>query len=103
MSGTRKRSSIWQKFKDVGKDKAEGFHCKMRITLRAGSTTNLHRHIRTVHPTVQLEEKGPASSPPTDSGVSPPKGPTAAPASAALPTHASITPPTATQSKALGA
>lgn len=73
----------------------------MKITLRAGSTTDLHRHIRTVHPTVQLEERGQASTPPTstDPGVSHPKTTATAAASTGFPTHASITSPTATQSK----
>ena len=30
---------------------------KVKISNRAVSTDNLHRHIRTVHPSVQLEEK----------------------------------------------
>lgn len=99
MSDTRKRSSIWLQFKDNGNNKAECVHCKMKITLRAGSTTNLHRHMRAVHPTVQLEERGQASTPSTDPGVSHPKKTATAAASTGFPTHAGITFPTAAQSK----
>ncbi|XP_041722424.2 zinc finger BED domain-containing protein 4-like [Coregonus clupeaformis] len=98
MSDTRKRSSIWLQFKDIGNKKAECLHCKTKVTIRAGSTTNLHRHTRTVHPTVQLEERGQASSPSTDPGVSHTRT-TAAVTSTAIPMRASITSPTATQSK----
>ena len=31
--------------------------CKVKISYGAGFTNNLHRHIRTVHPSVQWEEK----------------------------------------------
>ena len=30
--------------------------CKVKISHRAGSTNNLHRHVRLVHPAVQLEK-----------------------------------------------
>lgn len=99
MSDTRKRSSIWLQFKDNGNNKAECIHCKMKITLRAGSTTNLHRHMRTVHPTVQLEERGQASTPSTDPGVSHHQKTATAAASTGFPTHAGITSLTAAQSK----
>lgn len=57
MSEKRKRSSIWLHFNDVGDCKAECRICKMKISIRAGSTTNMHRHLKTAHPSVQLEER----------------------------------------------
>lgn len=36
---------------------------KIKLSYRDGSTNNLHRHMRTVHPTVQLEEMREASVP----------------------------------------
>lgn len=69
----------------------------MKITLSAGSTTNLHRHIRTVYLTVVLEERGQASTPSTEPDVFHPKT-TAAP-STSFPACASIISPPATQSK----
>ena len=44
--------------------------CKVKISYGAGSTNNLHRHIGTVHPSVQLEEKIQASKPATNEGAS---------------------------------
>lgn len=61
MSDSRKRSSIWMHFIICDNTKAECRICKMKLSYRAGSTNNLHRHMRTVHPTVQLEEKRQAS------------------------------------------
>ena len=43
---------------------------KVKISYRAGSTNNLHRHIRTVHPSVQLEEKRQTSEPAANEGAS---------------------------------
>ena len=58
MSDGRKRSKI------------ECRVCKVKISFGGGSTNNLHRHIRTVHPSVQLEEKRQASEPATNEGAS---------------------------------
>ncbi|KAG2469157.1 CAM2B protein, partial [Polypterus senegalus] len=43
---------------------------KLKISVRAGSTTNLHRHLRNTHPSVQLEESLPSlvQLPSTDPG-----------------------------------
>jgi len=58
MSQSRKRSSIWMHFnKNIkSNDKAECNICKAKISIRAGSTNNLHRHLKTQHPTVQVAE-----------------------------------------------
>ena len=67
----------------------------MKLSYRAGSTNNLHRHLRTVHPTVQLEEKRQARLPASASASTPP---VVAAATGSTP-HASGThKPTATQS-----
>ena len=57
MSDTRKRSKIWNHFNFLDNTKAECRVCKKRISYRAGSTNNLHRYLRTVHPSVQWEDK----------------------------------------------
>ena len=44
--------------------------CKVKISYEAGSTNNLHRHIRTVHPSVQLEEKRQESEPAANESAS---------------------------------
>ncbi|KAK4315219.1 hypothetical protein Pmani_013547 [Petrolisthes manimaculis] len=50
----RKRSSIWVHFTHVEKDRAQCKVCNVHISHQSGSTNNLHRHLRRVHPTVQL-------------------------------------------------
>ncbi|XP_077155210.1 E3 SUMO-protein ligase ZBED1-like [Ranitomeya variabilis] len=62
MSDSRKRSSIWMHFDNIDNTKAECKICKFKLSYRAGSNTNLHRHIRNVHPTVQIEEHGNTSA-----------------------------------------
>lgn len=44
-------------FNYIDGSKAECIVCKTKISYRAGSTNNLHRHLRTVHPTVPLEKR----------------------------------------------
>ena len=61
--GRRKRSCIWIHFDDVENTAARCKSCKAKIAHRSGSTTNLHRHMRRVHPAVQLEQ---ATSHPTE-------------------------------------
>lgn len=62
---SRKHSSIWNHFNDVDNVKAQCRICQKKISHKAGSTHNLHRHMRTVHPIVKLAElretSGPAS------------------------------------------
>lgn len=41
MSDTCKRSSIKLTFKEIGNSRSECHHCKLKITVRAGSTTNI--------------------------------------------------------------
>ena len=53
-------------FNNIDNTKAECRVCKVKISYRVGSKNNLHRHIRTVHPSVQLEEKRQASEPSTN-------------------------------------
>ena len=61
MSENRKISSIWMHFDSCDNIKAQCRICKVKLSYRAGSTNNLNRHLRTVHPAVQLEEKRQAS------------------------------------------
>ncbi|XP_073525533.1 E3 SUMO-protein ligase ZBED1-like [Phyllobates terribilis] len=56
MSDSCKRSRIWSHFDHIDNTKTECKICKIKLSYRAGSTTNLHRHIRDVNPTVQIEE-----------------------------------------------
>lgn len=70
MSDGRKRSKIWMHFNNIGNTNAKCRVCKVKISYRAGSANNLHRHIRTVHPSVQLQEKRQASEPATTEGAS---------------------------------
>lgn len=64
---SRKHSSIWMHFNNVDNVRAQCRICQNKISYKAGSTHNLHRHMRTVHPTVKLavaelrETSGPAS------------------------------------------
>ena len=44
--------------------------CKVKSSYGADSTNNLHRHIKTVHPSVQLEEKRQANEPAANESVS---------------------------------
>ncbi|KAM4028706.1 E3 SUMO-protein ligase ZBED1-like isoform 1-T1 [Anomaloglossus baeobatrachus] len=57
MAESRKRSDIWIHFKSINKMKAECNTCKRQISFRAGSTTNLLRHMRMLHPTTLSQEK----------------------------------------------
>ncbi|CAJ0921704.1 unnamed protein product [Ranitomeya imitator] len=61
MAESRKRSSIWNHFHNISKTNAECNICKIKLSYRAGSTNNLHRHMRSVHPTVKIDEKSQAS------------------------------------------
>lgn len=56
MSESRKRSSIWLHFTDTGDEKPECRICKAKISIKAGSTTNLHRHLRNTHSILQERE-----------------------------------------------
>lgn len=88
MSDNRKRSKIWTHFNNINQTKAECRVCKTKISYRAGSTNNLHRHMRTVHPSVQLEEKRQPSKINEGATVS-----TATVAATAVSTASSSTPP----------
>jgi len=90
MSDNRKRSKIWTHFNYIDQTKAACRFCKTKISYRAGSTNNLHRHLRTVHPSVQLEEKRQASEPNINEGAS---MSTATVAATAVSTASSSTPP----------
>lgn len=88
----------------IDNSKAECNICKAKISYRAGSTNNLHRHLRTVHPTVPLEKRpvqpgineGASVSSAT---VAPAAAAAAAPAAAAAAVSTPPQPPrTATQS-----
>lgn len=75
MNEFRKRSNIWIHFIDRDNGKAECRVCKVMISYRAGSTNNLHRHVRVVHPTTVLEKVRKVCDPsstsaPTTSGIS---------------------------------
>lgn len=65
---SRKHSSIWNHFNDVDNVKAQCRICQNEISYKAGSTHNLHRHMRTVHPTVKLAELRETSGPTSDGG-----------------------------------
>ena len=57
MGDTRKRGKIWNHFNFIDNTNAECRVCKKKMSYRAGSTNNLHRHLRTVHQSVQWEDK----------------------------------------------
>ncbi|XP_073412762.1 zinc finger BED domain-containing protein 4-like [Dendrobates tinctorius] len=61
MTESRKRSSIWIHFHILSNIKAECKICNAKLSYRGGSTNNLHRHVRTVHPTVKIDEQRQAS------------------------------------------
>ncbi|XP_073412759.1 zinc finger BED domain-containing protein 4-like [Dendrobates tinctorius] len=61
MKESRKRSSIWIHFHILSTIKAECKICNKKLAYRGGSTNNLHRHMRSVHPTVKIDEKRQAS------------------------------------------
>lgn len=88
MSDSRKRSKISRHFNKSDNTRAEYRVCKIQISYRAGSMSNLHRHMRTVHPSVQLEEKRQASEPAINEGAG-----VCTAATAALCTASSRTPP----------
>ena len=48
----RKSSDTWNYFTDLGSDKAKCNICSKQLSYKGGSTFNLTRHIRTMHPTV---------------------------------------------------
>ncbi|XP_055081625.1 delta-aminolevulinic acid dehydratase isoform X2 [Periophthalmus magnuspinnatus] len=56
MSDLRKRSNVWLQFSDMGDNRAECKVCHTSISYKAGSTTNLHRHFRKIHPELQMAE-----------------------------------------------
>ncbi|XP_028296828.1 zinc finger BED domain-containing protein 4-like [Gouania willdenowi] len=55
MSG-RKRSDIWNHFSEVSATKSKCNICKRILSTQGGSTSNLRRHLKTAHPTVQLAQ-----------------------------------------------
>lgn len=95
MGESRKRSKIWTYFKTTSSTKAECRLCKASISYRAGSTNNLHRHLRTMHPTEQLEEVRQAREPVSTQGAS---VSTVAAAAASSPPRPTPQQPRATQS-----
>ena len=92
MSDSRKRSQIWTHFNFLDNTKAECRVCKKKISYRSGSTNNLHRHMRTVRPSVQWEEKAQPIEPAINEGASVSTA-TVAAAAAAVSTASCITPP----------
>lgn len=91
---SRKHSSIWNHFNEVDNVKAQCKICQNKISHKAGSTHNLHRHMRTVHPTVKIAELRETSGPASDGG-----GATGASTSRGdVSTQSSRPRPTATQS-----
>ncbi|XP_051935570.1 E3 SUMO-protein ligase ZBED1-like [Hippocampus zosterae] len=81
----RKRSEIWTHFNVIDNSKAACRLCKVKISHKSGSTNNLHRHIRKVHPSVQLREKRQAREPDVNEGASVSATVAAAPMSQQLP------------------
>lgn len=53
---TRKKSAIWNFFNPSGDTSAVCTTCKATISFKGGSTANLHRHLKSRHPTLQLAE-----------------------------------------------
>ncbi|XP_069600377.1 zinc finger BED domain-containing protein 4-like [Ranitomeya imitator] len=93
----QKRSSIWVHFDDIGNSKAQCRLCKHTLSFRAGSTTNLHRRIRTAHPTVPIENSTQVSAP-DHVTVTPSTSSTGTAAAASTATlQASVRPKTSTQ------
>jgi len=55
MSG-RKRSDIWNHFGEISATRAKCNICKKLLSTQGGSTSNLRRHLKAAHPTVQLAQ-----------------------------------------------
>lgn len=55
MSG-RKRSDIWNHFGEISATRAKCNICKRLLSTQGGSTSNLRRHLKAAHPTVQLAQ-----------------------------------------------
>lgn len=60
---SRKRSEIWNFFTDLGDSKAKCNFCFRQLSYKSGSTFNLARHVRTLHPgkVLSVERLTPAS------------------------------------------
>ncbi|XP_029354246.1 uncharacterized protein LOC115041090 isoform X2 [Echeneis naucrates] len=56
--GQRKRSSIWMHFSIDRDGKATCNICQKSISFKSGSTNNLHRHLKTLHPIVEVAAGG---------------------------------------------
>ncbi|KAL7380553.1 hypothetical protein ABVT39_019619 [Epinephelus coioides] len=54
MNDSRRKSAVWTQFNLISATAASCTLCKAKLSTKGGSTANLHRHLRTKHPTVQL-------------------------------------------------
>uniref|UniRef100_A0A3Q3FFT6 BED-type domain-containing protein n=1 Tax=Labrus bergylta TaxID=56723 RepID=A0A3Q3FFT6_9LABR len=52
----KRRSVIWTLFEFIPPAAASCTICKAKLSTKGGSTANLHRHLKSKHPTVQLEQ-----------------------------------------------
>lgn len=55
----RKRGRVWNHFKPVGTDKAKCSLCSLVVVYLKGSTTNLLRHMKKKHPSIDLSKEKP--------------------------------------------
>lgn len=56
----RKRSTMWNHFRELENDKAKCGYCSKILSIAAGSFGNLSRHLKTVHPAVILSDPKPS-------------------------------------------
>ncbi|XP_026747001.1 zinc finger BED domain-containing protein 1-like [Trichoplusia ni] len=100
MSGSRKRSAVWNHFEEVEPKKAKCLYCANILSVPAGNCGNLGRHLKNKHPTVPLvtdrqptqqtpeapqETLAPTTSTATESATS--NAPAPGPSSVGLPPH----------------
>lgn len=52
MSGSQKRSDIWNYFTITTKDKAKCTLCNTVYSYKGGTTSNLKKHLSSKHPTI---------------------------------------------------
>ena len=99
MSESRRTSVVWTQFNYMSDTAAVCMICKAKLSTKDGSTANLRRHLRTKHPTVQLQEvrQDPAPTDPSTStapaSTVQASDTTTAPVSATFTTSASSTSP----------
>ena len=101
MNPTRKTSAVWNEFICVNDVLTSCRVCKKKISFKGGSTANLYRHLRTMHPTLHarltLEQRGQEGRGTAAAALATPATPAAAPTPAANPEPRASAPPSGTR------